>query len=1241
MTSSFIPHPSSLIGDLFDTPVADKIEPVIKVGERADAGKLAGEISSYVVTPTIERHLDDMLEHWTDTLRNKQTEIGIWISGYFGSGKSHFAKIFSLLVANPTLKGRTAAEIFNTRLPSDAPHRASILRSLSRVDECDCDVLAFNLNTIADSKTRPLPSILLSQYYQAQGFSANLIYARVIEAELARQGKLGLLHASVEKRTGKQWSDIQSNPTFFRNHLYDAVVEVAPEYFSSRESVDKALTEAQKGELYNVRFLVQTVLDDLAKREAETGKEQRLLFVLDESGQWIEDDAGRLSQLQALVEEAAVAGQGKIWIIVTTHGDMGSIFKEAKALEGDMKKIEGRFRFKPALTTENIELVLEDRLFRKTVDGKAKLQKEYEGRGSGTIRGLGELANVTSRSLPLCTIDSFPTYYPFFPYQVHLIPEIVKSLRSKGGRGEQMSGSTRTLLAITQDILRSGRQVYLDQPLGALVAYHELYYNLAGEGEVSPDVRTDISKIKKDVPGASDLTMYVAEVLFLIRELAYIPRSIENVARLLAECTDDDVMSVVTRVKPEVERLMKAGLVGKTGDEYEFLTGERRSFEEDVATVELNYKQQDREKGLQDEFIYHEGKIQHREWLDSNVVEYQGHEFTVKTSVDGFEIPGNKGDVKFRFFTPLSIGRIALADIEDQSLREDNQDTVFFVSGRVNEFDRDLERYLAMKTTIANWIGDPQKSEDARLLAEERNNEDLPKLRKRVLEHLRTGIKTGHLVFRGSSRQVKLGPDQSKPSKSMRTAMAEHWPRLYPKFDRVPVRITSEQRAIKDVLSGETTSATADVKSLKLFDKAGKVDLYCALLDGIKMYLSTEQRERRRVLGQSLIEKLSGIGYGWDPNAIRVGVAALVRAGVVKVVVGQKEYVNAGDPDLAKTLLDSRGFNKAELVLEDTSIDPETLTSVRKFIIKLAKMRRIDETPAAIAEAAETLGQSVLDQADEVENWASGSGMPLPPKFVSGVIAWRDVIDLKNPIHRVNAIHAAYEDLGNGHESVEVHAKFRKDSGPAFKELSEAIRDYEAIEHRLPEDNSARILLTEFRAARDQCSIADGPVWNSLQSKKASAPSAIKPVLDSWREEARQTIAKAIQRLPSDLAEHELDPSLASTLTAPLDSFVASIDEQQTPIRVAALPRTAEDQVRELGDKILAEIQKKQPVPEPKPGGGEPDSEQKSRKVQSVRATDVATVTRVSDVQQWEALQKRLDKRVRELLDKGFDVELK
>ena len=142
--------------------------------------------------------------------------------------------------------------------------------------------------------------------------------------------------------------------------------------------------------------------------------------MLDESGQWIENDAGRLAQLQALIEEAAIKGQGKVWIIVTTHSDMGSIYKEARALEGDMRKIEGRFRFKPALTTENIELVLEDRLFKKRLAGRQELESLYTRRG-GVLRGLGELAN-TSQTLPSCTSEKFSVYYPFFPYHIHLIP---------------------------------------------------------------------------------------------------------------------------------------------------------------------------------------------------------------------------------------------------------------------------------------------------------------------------------------------------------------------------------------------------------------------------------------------------------------------------------------------------------------------------------------------------------------------------------------------------------------------------------------------------------------------------------------------------------------------------------------------------------------------------------------------------------------------------------------------------
>ena len=112
-----------------------------------------------------------------------------------------------------------------------------------------------------------------------------------------------------------------------------------------------------------------------------------------------------------------------------------------------------------------------------------------------------------------------------------------------------------------------------------MVSFDEVYNNLAGEGEVSPDVRRELSRIDDVVPGANPLTRRVAEVLYLIREIAFVPRTIDNIARLLVEHTTDDLMTIIGRIKPELDKLIAAKLVAPIGEEYEFLTGERRTFE--------------------------------------------------------------------------------------------------------------------------------------------------------------------------------------------------------------------------------------------------------------------------------------------------------------------------------------------------------------------------------------------------------------------------------------------------------------------------------------------------------------------------------------------------------------------------------------------------------------------------------------------------------------------------------------
>ena len=723
-----------------------RIEPVIKVGEVQDEKKLASEIGSFVVTPHIEEYTDTFLEHYTDTIRKQTTEIGVWISGYFGSGKSHLAKMLAQVTANRTLDGIKATKRFNARIPESAERKKSLERSLSLLNNCSTTVLAFNLNTLTDSRSTPLPTLLLSQYYQSKGYSNNYIFAKVIEAELDKLGKLQPFHQEVEKRSGKSWGNIQANPNFYRKHLYGAVCSIAPELFSTPDEVAEALRNAEKGEIFNIDFLIRTIIEDTKKQEKETGKPARVFFVLDESGQWIEDQHGRLAQLQALVEEAAIQGQGKIWLLVTTHEDMGSVYKNAHALDSDFKKIEGRFRFKFGLTTENIELVLEDRIFKKTLNGKKEVERIYQD-NAGVIRGMGELSNV-SQNLPPCSDVNFVKFYPFFPYQIHLIPEIVKSLRAKGGRSDSLSGSTRTLLAITQDVIRAGRRNYLQAPVGESVSFDEIYYNLLQEGEISADIRREISKIHVVVPAAADLTPKLAEILFLTGELNYLPKTADNLARLLVSNTSQDLASLQPIIESELEKLRKAKIVTRIGDEWEFLTGERRTFEEAVDTIATQLKFQDREEGL--------NKLSSTHVLGFDTIPYKGHDFQVRLSFDNKLLTKN-GHVDIRIISPFGhYSGKSISDYENESLKPENHQTIYIFCDRVPQFSDQLDRYIAMKEVVDKWQGDPNKSGTERELANTKATSDLPKLKDVVEGSIRQGLRQGHLIFRGSSRRHRL-----------------------------------------------------------------------------------------------------------------------------------------------------------------------------------------------------------------------------------------------------------------------------------------------------------------------------------------------------------------------------------------------------------------------------------------------------------------------------------------------------
>lgn len=1214
------------IKEIFKTKIEERIEPVIKVGERQDEAKLAAEIQNYVVTPTIEKYLDNFLEHYTDTLRLSTTEIGVWISGYFGSGKSHLAKIAALLIENGTLDGISTAKRFENRISIDSTHRDSIIRSLSRLNQCHTSVLAFNINGLADDKSTPLVKLLLSQYYLSKGYSSNLVYARVIEAELDKEGKLPQLHRTIERLANKPWEDIQKNLSFYSKYLYQAACEVAPEFFSSPKEVEQALNSSEQGDLYNAQFLVRILLDDLEIRGKSLGKPCRFLLVLDESGQWIEDDAGRLSLLQAFVEEAASKGQGKIWTIVTTHEDMGAVYDNARALKTDMKRVEGRFRFKFSLTTENIGLVLEDRIFKKTLAGITEVKSAYKD-NSGVLRDLGELQK-TNQSLPECSEDKFTTFYPFFPYQIHLIPEIVKSLRSAGGRAEQLSGSTRTLLGIVQEILAgNGRRDYLNGHVGEIVSLDEVYNNLANN-EVNPDHRDEIKAVMQVVPDATLLTQRVVEVLYLIGQIKYIPKTIDNLARLLVEHTNDDLASIINKIKPELEKLIKATIVAKIGDNYEFLTGEKRTFEQEVTEEVAILRWQDLEAGIT--------KFASSDVLGFSNIPFKGVEFQTKIYLDE-NLVTKDGFVEVKVFSPLAAISNKVAELENTSLEQSEQKTIFVLCDRLTGFDQKLKYYLAMQRVIDRWKGDAHQSDEARKLASERESNDLNKLSRSLKAEIQEGLKKATVIFRGSARIITVKAGQTA-GETVRSEIATFFPTLYPKYEKVPVRITNEQKAILSILNGDKNLST-EVQELKLFDKSGQLDLQSPLLDAIRVFLSIRQSRSERTLGKDLLNEFIQPPYGWDAGVIRVGVAALVRASVLKVLINKKPYTNPVDAELQSALRGSREFDKLELVLEETEPDLDVLSDVRQTVIKLTGNRKIDETHSAISEAIERFGNELLAKAEKAELWANPASLPLPNTFIEGKEVFNKIVTLTNPMHRVNQIHGCSQQLPGYVEGIRSVCQFVEKWNKAFTEMRDFASDVATISYRLPASSDCATFLKDWENAKNLATFTDKQVWQNLLNYQQTANLNLQKIINDWREEARKLAVNAIEELPQKLAEYGLPiEELQDSLIKELNQFVTTLDVITLPSHIAGLPEQARELIRKLDGAIQQEKSRRYP---PVVGENQDDNGYKvNSSVKQIRVSAIAHKTRIQTPEQWYQIRGQLDELILQELENGNEVEL-
>ena len=194
------------IGDLLTRDLTRKIEEIIQV-DQADLQSVHDEITEYVATDSIRDQYHDLLKAIAEAPSDPSESVGVWVSGFFGSGKSSFAKNLGYALENPTVLGSKFAELFKKQL---ADPRTSALLDLINA-KTPTDVILFEVAKEADTRkvTQRIAELMYAVLLRELGYAEDFDIAE-LEIELEAEGKLESFIATCKKELNKDWETVRA-----------------------------------------------------------------------------------------------------------------------------------------------------------------------------------------------------------------------------------------------------------------------------------------------------------------------------------------------------------------------------------------------------------------------------------------------------------------------------------------------------------------------------------------------------------------------------------------------------------------------------------------------------------------------------------------------------------------------------------------------------------------------------------------------------------------------------------------------------------------------------------------------------------------------------------------------------------------------------------------------------------------------------------------------------------------------
>jgi len=869
---------------LYAKDIFRSIDGVIKAD---DVSKVASEVDEYVMTSEIRSGLSRIVDAWNQV---DAPSNGVWIAGFFGSGKSHLLKMLSYLLGEQAGDQPVTREDVERAFEQKVAGNETIIADLKRSLHTPTRAVLFNIDAKDDKSTRERGSAMIEVFYKVY-FEARGLYSKdlgvgALERDLEDRGELARFREAYQEEAGHTWEVGRVNTVFSEALVSKALARLG-------HQVDQPFRSYRE----QLNLSAEAFAQDVASWLDRQGPHQRIAFFVDEVGQFIGDDSQLMLNLQTITEQLATHCPGRAWVFVTSQEELSGITAQMNERRStDFSKIQGRFAIKVSLSTEEVTDVIARRLLTKSEQGASELDAMWQRLGAG-FPSMFRFPEGTKKYDNYLTRDSFVAKYPFVDYQFEMFTQAMRGLSDNDlFTGRHSSVGARSLLGVCQQIA----QELTDDELGTVASFDRFYDGIAAM--LKSDVKDNIGRAAQDSHTRDPFTMSVLKVLLLVRYVDSFQAYPRNIAVLLRRSLDQDATDLETRVERALHILSDQVYVQRQADgTYAYMTNEEKEVRREISQI----------------------VVEPREVTDLLRTDIRRHAGTSATS---FVYPGTNRSMRVSLFVdgrreqaePLVISVFTpQSSLDEEGIRHESvvrHDTLSLGLDVSSEILEDVRVFCQTEEYVKRQAGAASGLRKRIILTHKEDNEQ----RRRVVgEAVKDALMRASLFVAGE--EVKTGTAKT-PADVIELGLTRLAQKVYTRIED-----TKPLASLKD---GQIASFLRDQEDATLDVDPG-VDIAQRLAGECAQWV-----EQARVLnGQNVfvknaIEYYGQAPFGWDKNAVLAIVATALRLELLEAL--------ENDRPLARTELEGalRDVNRQGRVLlqKKKHLDRAALADFQRFV---------------------------------------------------------------------------------------------------------------------------------------------------------------------------------------------------------------------------------------------------------------------------------------------------------------------